>query len=165
MPLYADTVLHLVAALRGRSRKVLVLDLDNTIWGGVIGDDGKDGIRLGQGDPRGEAFLQLQRAALALKQRGILLALCSKNDETIALKAICEHPDMVLREEDFSAFQINWADKATNLEILAERLSLGLDAFVFLDDNPVERSQVRQALPQVAVPDLPTDPVLLMPVS
>ena len=114
MPLYADTVLHLIAALRGRSRKVLVLDLDNTIWGGVIGDDGKDGIRLGQGDPRGEAFLQLQRAALALKWRGILLALCSKNDETIALEAICEHPDMVLREEDFSAFQINWADKATN---------------------------------------------------
>lgn len=158
VPLYAEYVLRLIAAIRGRSRKVLVLDLDNTLWGGVIGDDGIDGIQLGQGDPRGEAFLEIQRAALVLKQRGILLAVCSKNDEAVALKAIREHPEMVLRESDFSAFQINWADKATNLEILAERLSLGLDSFVFLDDNPVERSQIRQALPKVSVPELPRDP-------
>jgi FkbH-like protein len=158
VPLYAEHVLRVVAAVRGRSRKVLVLDLDNTLWGGVIGDDGIDGIRLGQGDPRGEAFLDVQRAALALKQRGVLLAICSKNDEVVALQAIREHPEMLLREADFSAFQINWADKATNLEILAERLSLGLDSFVFLDDNPFERAQVREALPKVLVPELPSDP-------
>jgi FkbH-like protein len=158
VPLYSEHLMRLITAIRGRSRKVLALDLDNTLWGGVIGDDGIDGIRLGQGDPRGEAFLEFQRAARALKQRGILLVVCSKNDESVALKAIREHPEMLLRENDFSAFQINWADKATNLEILANRLSLGLDAFVFLDDNPAERSQVRQALPQVLVPELPSDP-------
>lgn len=158
VPLYAEHAARLLAAMRGRSRKVLVLDLDNTLWGGVIGDDGIEGIRLGQGDPRGEAFLDLQRAALALKRRGILLAICSKNDEAVALRAIREHPEMVLRESDFTAFQINWSDKATNLEILAKRLSLGLDSFVFLDDNPVERAQVRQALPMVCVPELSSDP-------
>jgi FkbH-like protein len=158
VPLYSEHLVRLITAIRGRSRKVLALDLDNTLWGGVIGDDGIDGIRLGRGDPRGEAFLEVQRAARALNQRGILLVVCSKNDESVALKAIREHPEMLLRESDFSAFQINWADKASNLEILAKRLSLGLDAFVFLDDNPAERSLVRQALPQVLVPELPSDP-------
>lgn len=158
VPLYSEHLLRLITAMRGRSRKVLALDLDNTLWGGVIGDDGIDGIKLGQGDPRGEAFLAVQRAARALRQRGILLVVCSKNDESVARKAIREHPEMLLRENDFTAFQINWADKASNLEILAERLSLGLDAFVLLDDNPVERAQVRQALPQVMIPELPSDP-------
>jgi FkbH-like protein len=158
VPLYAEHVLRVVGGIRGRSRKVLVVDLDNTLWGGVIGEHGFDGIQLGQGDPRGEAFLCVQRAALALKQRGVLLAVCSKNDESVARKAIREHPEMLLREADFSAFQINWADKATNLQILAERLSLGLDSFVFLDDNPFERAQVRQFAPQVMVPELPSDP-------
>jgi len=158
VPLYADRVLRVIGALRGRSRKVLVLDLDNTLWGGVIGDDGVNGIRLGQGSPQGEAFLDVQRAALALKHRGILLAVCSKNTDVVALEAIRNHPEMLLRENDFSAMQINWQDKATNLEILANRLSLGLDSFVFLDDNPVERDQVRQALPSVSVPELPSDP-------
>lgn len=158
VPLYADQVLRLIGALRGRGRKVLVLDLDNTLWGGVIGDDGIEGIRLGQGDPVGEAFQDLQRAALALKQRGVLLAVCSKNDEAIALRAIREHPEMILRENDFSAFQINWVDKVTNLEILAERLSLGLDSFVFFDDNPVERDHVRKSEPRVLVPELTSDP-------
>jgi FkbH-like protein len=157
-PLYGDHVARLLAAIRGKSRKVLVLDLDNTLWGGIIGDDGIDGIRLGQGDPRGEAFIDVQRAALALKRRGILLAVCSKNDEATARRAIREHPEMVLREDDFSAFQINWNDKATNVELLAERLSLGLDSFVLLDDNPAERAQVRLALPKVFVPELPSDP-------
>ena len=158
VPLYAEHVLRVVGALRGRSRKVLVVDLDNTLWGGVVGEDGIDGIRLGQGDPRGEAFLSVQRAVLALKQRGVLLAVCSKNDEQVARKAIREHPEMLLRESDFSAFQINWTDKATNLQILAERLSLGLDSFVFLDDNPFERAQVRQFAPQVMVLELLSDP-------
>ena len=158
VPLYAEHVLRVVGALRGRSRKVLVVDLDNTLWGGVVGEDGIDGIRLGQGDPRGEAFLSVQRAVLALKQRGVLLAVCSKNDEQVARKAIREHPEMLLRESDFSAFQINWTDKATNLQILAEGLSLGLDSFVFLDDNPFERAQVREFAPQVMVLELLSDP-------
>lgn len=158
VPLYAEHVLRVAGAIRGRGRKVLALDLDNTLWGGVIGDDGIEGIRLGQGDPIGEAFLDVQRAALALQRRGVLLAVCSKNDEAVALKAIREHPEMLLREEDFSAFQINWADKATNLEVLAERLSLGLDSFVFLDDSPFEREHVRKSAPQVLVPELPSDP-------
>ncbi|HVJ53695.1 MAG TPA: HAD-IIIC family phosphatase [Aliidongia sp.] len=158
VPLYADHVGRLLGAIRGNSRKVLVLDLDNTLWGGVIGDDGVNGIRLGQGDPVGEAFLDLQRAALTLKRRGILLALCSKNTDAIARAAIREHPDMLLREDDFAAIQINWNDKASNIEAIAEQLSLGLDSFVFLDDNPVERDQVRSALPQVRVPELPRDP-------
>jgi len=158
VPLYVEHVLRVVGAMRGRSRKVLVVDLDNTLWGGIVGEDGIDGIRLGQGDPRGEAFLSVQRAVLALKQRGVLLAVCSKNDESVARKAIREHPEMLLRESDFSAFQINWTDKATNLRILSERLSLGLDSFVFLDDNPFERAQVRQFAPQVMVLELPSDP-------
>jgi FkbH-like protein len=158
VPYYSEHVARLLAAIRGKSRKVLVLDLDNTIWGGVIGDDGLRGVKLGQGDPVGEAFLELQRAALSLKARGVLLALCSKNDEQVALSAIREHPDMLLKEEDFSAFQINWSDKASNLEVLAKRLSLGLDSFVFFDDNPFEREQVRAALPNVFVPELPADP-------
>jgi FkbH-like protein len=158
LPLYAEHVVRVIAAIRGRGRKVLALDLDNTLWGGVIGDDGLEGIRLSQGDPVGEAFLDVQRAALALKKRGVLLAVCSKNDEAVALRAIREHPEMVLREDDFTAFEINWTDKATNLEILAERLSLGLDSFVFLDDNPFERAQVRKSVPQVIVPELPPDP-------
>jgi FkbH-like protein len=158
IPLYAEHAARLIGAIRGHSRKVLVLDLDNTLWGGIIGDDGIDRIRLGQGDPRGEAHQDLQRAALALKRRGILLAVSSKNDEALARQAIREHPEMLLREEDFSAMQMNWSDKATNLEVLAERLSLGLDSFVFVDDNPVERAQVRSALPQVLVLELPSDP-------
>jgi len=158
VPLYAEHVVRVLGAIRGQGRKVLTLDLDNTLWGGVIGDDGIEGIRLGQGDPIGEAFLDVQRAALSLKRRGVLLAVCSKNDEAVALKAIREHPEMILREADFSAFQINWADKTTNLEILADRLSLGLDSFVFLDDSPFERDQVRKSAPKVLVPDLPSDP-------
>jgi len=158
MPLYGEHVARLVGAMRGKSRKVLVLDLDNTLWGGIVGDDGMDGLRLGQGEPVGEAFLDLQRAALALKQRGILLAICSKNEEAVARLAVREHSEMVLREHDFAAMQINWNDKASNLEAISDYLSLGLDTFVFFDDNPVEREQVRSALPQVCVPELPKDP-------
>jgi FkbH-like protein len=158
LPLYGDLVGRIVGAMRGTSSKVLVFDLDNTLWGGVIGDDGLSGLRLGQDGGVGEAFLELQRAALALKRRGIILAICSKNDERIAREALRQHPDMVLREDDFAATQINWLDKATNLELLSQRLSLGLDSFVFFDDNPAERAQVRIALPQVWVPELPRDP-------
>jgi FkbH-like protein len=158
LPLWADHVCRLIAAWRGRSRKVLVLDLDNTLWGGVIGDDGIDGIKIGQGDAVGEAHLALQHVAKALSSRGIVLAVCSKNDDANARLPFREHPDMILKENDFAAFVANWTDKAANLRAIAKALNLGLDSLVFLDDNPAERDQVRQALPEVAVPEIPADP-------
>jgi FkbH-like protein len=160
LPLYADHVCRLIAALRGKSRKCLILDLDNTVWGGVIGDDGLEGIVIGQGDATGEAHLHVQRNALALRERGIVLAVSSKNTDEIARKPFREHPEMLLREDHIAVFQANWNDKATNIKAIAEELSLGLDAMVFLDDNPVERGLVRRMLPQVAVPELPADPAL-----
>jgi FkbH-like protein len=160
IPLYADVVARTIAAIRGTTRKCLVLDLDNTLWGGVIGDDGVDGIALGQGSAKGEAFLAVQHAALALRARGIILAVCSKNDDDVARTPFRDHPDMPLKESDIAAFVANWGDKATNLRAIASALNIGLDALVFLDDNPVERAQVRRELPMVAVPELPADPAL-----
>ena len=158
VPAYADLVARTVAAMRGKARKCLVLDLDNTVWGGVIGDDGLDGIALNQGDARGEAHRAVQAAALDLRRRGVVLAVCSKNDDATARQPFRSHPGMLLKEDDIAVFVANWEDKATNLERIAQRLEIGLDALVFLDDNPVERSQVRQALPQVAVPEIGADP-------
>ncbi|HCY14477.1 MAG: haloacid dehalogenase [Curvibacter sp. GWA2_64_110] len=158
VPLFADHVARVVASLRGKARKCLVLDLDNTVWGGVVGDDGIDGIEIGNGSATGEAHLELQRSALALRQRGIVLAVSSKNNDDTARKPFREHPDMLLREEHIAVFQANWQDKASNLVAIAKTLNIGLDALVFLDDNPAERALVRQTLPQVAVPELPKDP-------
>jgi len=160
LPLYADHVCRLIAALRGKSRKCLILDLDNTVWGGVIGDDGLDGIVIGQGDATGEAHLHVQRTALALRDRGVVLAVSSKNTDNIARQPFQKHPEMLLREDHIAVFQANWNDKATNIKAIAEELSLGLDAMVFLDDNPVERGLVRKMLPQVAVPELPDNAAL-----
>jgi FkbH-like protein len=160
VPLYTDHVARLIGALRGKSRKCLVLDLDNTLWGGVIGDDGVDGIRVAQGDPVGEAFLTVQRLALALQQRGIVLAVSSKNNDDVARMPFRQHQDMLLREEHIAVFQANWEDKARNLRAIAETLSFGLDALVLLDDNPAERALIRRELPMVAVPELPDDPAL-----
>ena len=158
IPLYGDHVARCVAAIRGKSKKVLVLDLDNTVWGGVIGDDGLEGIKIAQGDARGEAHLALQRLALDLRQRGIVLAVSSKNTDSVAREPFQKHPEMLLKLDHIAVFQANWNDKATNIQAIAEELSLGLDAMVFLDDNPVERGLVRKLLPQVAVPELPEDP-------
>jgi FkbH-like protein len=158
IPLYADHVGRTVAAIRGKSGKVLVLDLDNTVWGGVIGDDGLEGIKVAQGDATGEAHLAVQRLALDLRQRGIVLAVSSKNTDEVARAPFEKHPEMLLRLEHIAVFQANWNDKATNIQAIAEELSLGLDSMVFLDDNPVERGLVRQLLPEVAVPELPDDP-------
>jgi FkbH-like protein len=158
IPLYADHVARVVAALRGKSGKVLVLDLDNTLWGGVIGDDGLEGIKIAQGDARGEAHLAIQRMALDLRRRGIVLAVSSKNTDEVAREPFEKHPEMLLKLEHIAVFQANWNDKATNLQAIAEELSLGLDSLVFLDDNPVERGLVRQLLPQVLVPELPEEP-------
>ena len=160
LPLYADHVTRTLAAVRGHAKKCLVLDLDNTIWGGVIGDDGLDGIRIGQGSAEGEAFLAVQRMALELRARGVVLAVCSKNEEEAARAPFLQHPDMLLREEHIAVFQANWTDKAANLRAIAEALNIGVDALVLLDDNPAERMQVRDALPLVGVPELPDDPAL-----
>lgn len=158
LPLYADFVVRTIAALRGKSRKCLVLDLDNTLWGGVIGDDGLEGIAIDQGDARGEAHRAVQAAALDLRRRGVVLAVCSKNDDATARLPFREHPGMLLKEDDIAVFVANWDDKASNLERIAQRLDIGLDSLVLLDDNPAERAQVRLSLPQVAVPELGDDP-------
>jgi len=157
-PLYGDHLARMLAAIRGLSRKCLVLDLDNTLWGGVIGDDGLNGIRLGQGNAEGEAFMAFQHYVKQLKQRGIILAVCSKNDEHNALEVFEKHPDMVLRRQDISLFVANWDNKAANLQKIAQELNIGLDALVFFDDNPAERALVRQFLPMVAVPEVPDNP-------
>jgi FkbH-like protein len=142
----------------GQTKKVVVCDLDNTLWGGVVGDDGPQNIKLGAPDPLGECFQAFQSTLKGLRSRGILLTICSKNDEKLALSVIEEHPAMILRKEDFVGWRINWKDKAENLVALAEELNLGLDSFVFLDDSPQERDQIRQVLSQVYVPDLPASP-------
>ena len=157
-PLYGDLVARLLAAQQGRSFKCMVLDLDNTLWGGVIGDDGLDGIVLGQGDPTGEAFLELQNYAIQQSKRGIILAVCSKNDEANALAPFEKHPEMILKRSDIACFVANWDDKAKNLRRIANELNIGLDSLVFVDDNPFERNLVRAELPMVAVPELPDDP-------
>jgi FkbH-like protein len=159
----ANEIKAVVQGSLGQGKKVIVCDLDNTLWGGVVGDDGAQAIKLGAPDPVGECFQAFQTALKGLRSRGILLAICSKNDERFALSVIEEHPAMVLRKSDFAAWRINWSDKAGNLLALAEELNLGLDSFVFLDDSPQERDQVRQLLPQVFTPDLPTSPAELAP--
>lgn len=143
----------------GNAKKLLVLDLDNTLWGGIIGDAGVDGIKLGVNDPIGEAFIEFQRHIRILKNRGILLAIASKNDEEIALEVFEKHPEMILKKEDFVAWRINWEDKAKNIVDLVAELNLGLQSVVFIDDNPAERARVAEALPEVTVPDWPEDPV------
>jgi FkbH-like protein len=157
-PLVADRLASLIAALCGKSGRALVLDLDNTLWGGVIGDDGVAGIRLGQNSAEGEAFVAFQRFVHDLRRRGIVLAVCSKNTDEIAREPFRTHPEMLLREEHIAVFQANWQDKATNLRSIAETLNLGLESFVFVDDNPAERARVRQELPLVAVPEVGEDP-------
>lgn len=158
VPLYAEKFGQLLRALRGKASKCLVLDLDNTCWGGVIGDDGLEGIAIGQGSAQGEAFLALHHYALSLKARGVVLAVCSKNEEANARLPFEQHPDMALRLDDFAVFVANWTDKASNLAHIAKVLNIGTDALVFLDDNPAERARVRQELPQVAVPEVGEDP-------
>lgn len=147
----------LVNASQGRSKKCLVLDLDNTLWGGVIADDGLENIKLGAGS-LGEAFVRFQQYILNLKKRGIILAVCSKNDEANAQLPFLKHPDMSLSLNDIALFVANWDNKADNLCYIAETLNIGLDSMVFVDDNPAEREQVRMNLPMVAVPEMPQDP-------
>jgi FkbH-like protein len=158
LPDYAYSVVALLRAHVGRSKKVLALDLDNTLWGGVVGDLGPGGIKLGQGSGEGEAFLAFQQFAKDLAHRGIILAVCSKNDADKAREPFEKRADMVLRLPDISAFVANWENKADNLRTIANQLAVNLDSLVFVDDNPAERALVRRFTPEVAVPDLPEDP-------
>jgi FkbH-like protein len=151
---------HLARTLRGvlrPSAKCLALDLDQTLWGGAIGDDGLRGIQLGDDHP-GSAFKRFQRALLGLRDRGVLLAVCSKNDEEVAREAIERHPEMLIRWDDFSAHRINWSAKSENLRSIAEELDIGIDSLVLFDDNPVERAEVRHGAPEVHVVEVPDDP-------
>ena len=158
IPELARNMAAIVGGILGRSRKCLVVDLDNTLWGGVVGDVGVEGLALGEGTGIGEAFKAFQSYLKALKERGVLLAVSSKNDERHALRPFEEHPETVLKRDDFVAFKANWSPKSDNLRAIARELNLGLDALVLIDDNPAEREEVRQALPQVVVPELTDDP-------
>jgi FkbH-like protein len=142
-----------IRALRGKTRKCLVLDCDNTLWGGVVGEDGLDGIKLGNTHP-GSSFVAFQQECVNLYNRGVILALCSKNNEDDVLEVFKMHPDCVLKEHHFAAWQINWDDKATNLMRIADELNIGIDSLVFVDDNSLECDWVRKQLPQVEVVNL-----------
>jgi FkbH-like protein len=159
-PLYGDHVARVLAASRGLAKKCLVLDLDNTLWGGLVGDDGVGGIKIGPGDPAGEAFLAFQTYCKRLGERGVVLAVCSKNDLADAEAPFRERAEMALKRDDFAAFVVNWDDKAANLRAIAETLNLGLDALVFFDDNPAERALIRRELPEIEVPEVPSEPAL-----
>lgn len=161
LPLAAKAVIDVIKAMDGRIKKCLVLDLDNTIWGGVIGDDGMGGIEIGELG-RGHAFQDFQRWIKQLKECGIILAICSKNNEEIAREPFERHEEMILRLSDISVFVANWEDKATNIRMIQESLNIGMDSIVFLDDNPFERNLVRSVLPDVEVPELPDDPALYL---
>ncbi len=156
----ARDVKSTLQAASGRSRKLIVVDLDNTLWGGIVGEVGWSEVRLGGHDAVGEAFVDFQRTLLALSRRGVLLAVASKNEEAVALEAMARHPEMIVRPEQLAAWRINWQDKAANIAAIAAELNLGLGSVVFIDDNPGERLRVREALPEVLVPEWPLSPIL-----
>jgi FkbH-like protein len=159
LPAVAKSLVDIVKAISGNLRKCLIFDLDNTIWGGVVGDDGMENIEIGDLG-MGHAFDALQRWAKELKHRGIILAVCSKNEEDAAKQPFQEHPDMTLRLEDIAVFAANWDNKVNNIKYIQKVLNIGFDSMVFLDDNPFERNLVRELLPGVTVPELPEDPAL-----
>lgn len=153
MPEVSLSLAKIIRGISGKTKKCLVLDLDNTLWGGVIGDDGADGIRIGHETPVAEAYSAWQEYVLKLKERGVILAVCSKNDEEIA-KSGFGLPDSILHLDDFAAFYANWEPKNVNIAAIATEINIGLDSLVFIDDNPAEREIVRQTLPEVAVPEV-----------
>lgn len=157
LPYIAKAVVDIILAMSGRIKKCMVLDLDNTLWGGIIGDDGINNIEIGELG-KGHAFSNLQRWIKQLKEYGIILAVCSKNDDSIAKEPFQKLDDMILRLDDISLFVANWNDKASNMKYIQESLNIGMDSIVFLDDNPFERDSVRNLVPEVEVPELPEDP-------
>ena len=161
LPYVAKRIVDIVLQMQGKMKKCLVCDLDNTLWGGVVGDDGIENLEMGELG-RGRIFTSIQSWVKELKQKGIIIAICSKNNEELAKEVFIRHPEMVLQLEDISAFVANWEDKATNIKYIQESLNIGLDSMVFIDDNPFERNLVREILPEVEVPELPDDPSLYL---
>ncbi len=157
LPVIAKAINDIILSVKGNFKKCLILDLDNTTWGGIIGDDGVENIQIGDLGI-GKAFTELQLWAKQLKQRGIILAICSKNDEANAKEPFEKHPDMILRMDDIAVFVANWNNKADNIRYIQGVLNIGFDSMVFLDDNPFERNLVRTNIPEVTVPELPEDP-------
>lgn len=158
LPYVASRVMDIVCAVKGQFKKCLILDLDNTVWGGVIGDDGLEGIQLGHGLGIGKAFTEFQMWVKKLKQRGIIICVASKNNEETAKEPFEKHPDMVLKLDDIAVFQANWETKVDNIRTIQSILNIGFDSMVFLDDNPFERNMVRENIKGITVPELPEDP-------
>lgn len=158
LPYIASRVMDIVCAIKGQFKKCLILDLDNTVWGGVIGDDGLEGIQLGHGLGIGKAFTEFQMWVKKLKQRGIIICVASKNNEDTAKEPFEKHPDMVLKLDDIAVFQANWNTKVDNIRTIQQILNIGFDSMVFLDDNPFERNIVRENIADITVPELPEDP-------
>lgn len=158
LPYVANRVMDIVCAIKGQLKKCLILDLDNTLWGGVIGDDGLEGIQLGHGLGIGKMFTEFQMWIKKLKQRGIIICVASKNYEEVAKEPFEKHPDMVLKLDDIAVFQANWETKVDNIRTIQQILNIGFDSMVFLDDNPFERNMVRENIPGITVPELPEFP-------
>ncbi len=158
LPYVASRIVDIVCAVKGQFKKCLILDLDNTVWGGVIGDDGLEGIQLGHGLGIGKAFTEFQMWVKKLKQRGIIICVASKNDEDTAKEPFEKHPDMVLKLDDIAVFQANWETKVDNIRTIQSILNIGFDSMVFIDDNPFERNMVRENIPGITVPELPENP-------
>jgi FkbH-like protein len=158
IPYVASRVIDIIAAAQGKFKKCLILDLDNTLWGGVIGDDGLEGIQLGHGLGIGKVFTEFQMWIRKLKQRGIIICICSKNNEEIAKEPFQKHPDMVLHLDDIAVFMANWETKVDNIRNIQQILNIGFDSMVFIDDNPFERNIVRENIKDITVPELPEDP-------
>lgn len=158
LPYVASRVMDIICAIEGKFHKCLILDLDNTVWGGVVGDDGWENIQVGHGLGIGKAFTEFQEWVKKLKNRGIIIAVCSKNDEDKAKEPFEKNPEMVLRLDDIAVFVANWENKADNIRTIQQILNIGFDSMVFLDDNPVERAIVRENIPAICVPELPEDP-------
>lgn len=162
LPVLSKAIVGLIEAIKGTVKKCIVLDLDNTLWGGVIGDDGLEGIQLGDLG-MGKAFTRFQKWVKELERRGIIVCVCSKNEESIAKEVFGKHPDSVLHLDDISVFAANWNNKVDNLHFIRNTLNIGFDSMVFVDDNPFERGMVKEAIPELAVPDMPEDPVDFLP--
>ena len=158
IPFVASRIMDIIAAIKGQFKKCLILDLDNTVWGGVIGDDGLEGIQLGHGLGIGKAFTECQMWVKKLRQRGIIICVASKNNEETAKEPFEKHPDMILKLDDIAVFQANWETKVDNIRTIQSVLNIGFDSMVFLDDNPFERNIVRENIPGITVPELPEDP-------
>lgn len=158
LPLVAARTVDVLAAVEGYFKKCLILDLDNTLWGGIVGDDGWEGIQIGHGLGLGSAFTEFQQWIKKLKERGVIICICSKNDEQKAKQAFEKNPEMILRLDDIAVFMANWNNKADNIKAIKQILNIGYDSMVFIDDNPFERNLVRQKLPEITVPEMPEDP-------